>query len=131
MSYIDAVWNRDNDIVYVVERDSNRKRVYQEYPARYIFYYPDPKGKHQSIFGDSLTRVVSRGFKEFQKEQKIYGGSNRLFENDINPIFRCLEENYLNKEAPKLNVAFFDIETDMQPYAYPSGHKVKIRKKLK
>lgn len=122
MSYIDAVWNRDNDTVYVVERDSNRKRVYQEYPARYIFYYPDPKGKHQSIFGDSLTRVVSRGFKEFQKEQKIYGGSNRLFENDINPVFRCLEENYLNKEAPKLNVAFFDIEVDFDPergYASP------------
>jgi len=122
MSYVDAVWNRDNDTVYVVERDANRKRIYQEYPARYIFYYPDPKGKHHSIFGDSLTRVVSRGYKEFQKEQRIYGGSNKLFENDINPIFRCLEENYLNKEAPKLNVVFFDIETDFDPeqgYASP------------
>jgi DNA polymerase elongation subunit (family B) len=122
MSYVDAVWNRDNDTVYVVERDANRKRIYQEYPARYIFYYPDPKGKHHSIFGNSLTRVVSRGYKEFQKEQRIYGNSNKLFENDINPIFRCLEENYLNKEAPKLNVAFFDIETDFDPeqgYASP------------
>lgn len=122
MSYVDAVWNRDNDTVYVVERDANRKRIYQEYPARYVFYYPDPKGKHHSIFGDSLARVVSRGYKEFQKEQRIYGNSNKLFENDINPIFRCLEENYLNKEAPKLNVAFFDIETDFDPeqgYASP------------
>ena len=122
MSYVDAVWNRDKDTVCVVERDANRKRIYQEYPARYIFYYPDLKGKHHSIFGDSLTRVVSRGYKEFQKEQRIYGSSNKLFENDINPIFRCLEENYHNKEAPKLNVAFFDIETDFDPeqgYASP------------
>lgn len=122
MSYVDAMWNRDNDTVYVVERDANRKRVYKEYPARYIFYYPDPKGKHKSIFGNSLTRVVSRGYKEFQKEMRIHGSSNKLFESDINSVFRCLEENYLNKEAPPLNVAFWDIEVDFDPergYASP------------
>ena len=122
MSYVDAIWDRDKDTIFVVERDANRKRIYQEYPAKYIFYYPDPKGKHRSIFGDSLTRVMCRGYKEFQKEQKIYGGSNKLFESDISPIFRCLEEHYLNKEAPKLNVAFFDIEVDFDPergYASP------------
>ena len=38
-----------------------------------------------------------------------------LFEQDINPVFRCLEENYLGKETPKLNVCFFDIEVDFDP----------------
>ena len=34
----------------------------------------------------------------------------KLFESDINPVFRCLEENYKDQDAPELNVAFFDIE---------------------
>jgi len=38
-----------------------------------------------------------------------------LFESDINPIFQCLSENYINQDAPKLNVAFWDIETDFDP----------------
>ena len=46
-----------------------------------------------------------------------------MFESDVNPIFQCLSEHYLNQDAPKLNVAFFDIETDFDPergFADPS-----------
>jgi DNA polymerase elongation subunit (family B) len=42
-------------------------------------------------------------------------GDGQLWESDINPVFRCLAENYMHKDAPKLNVAFFDIETDFDP----------------
>ena len=38
-----------------------------------------------------------------------------MFESDINPIFVTLSEHYLNQDAPKLNVAFFDIEVDFDP----------------
>ena len=130
MSYVDSIWDREKDIIHVVERDSKKGRIYQEYPARYIFYYPDSRGKYKSIYGENLSRVSSKSWKEFIKEQKIHS-SHKLYESDINPVFRCLEENYQGRDAPKLNVAFFDIETDMQPYAYPSGHKVKIRSKSK
>ena len=119
--YVDATWNRDDDVVRVVERDPVKGRIYQEYPARYVFYYPDLKGKHRSIFGETLSRVSSRSFKEHTKEQRIYS-SHKLYESDVNPVFRCLEENYLGKDAPKLNVAFFDIEVDFDPergYASP------------
>ena len=121
MSYVDAIWDRDNDIIKVVERDPKKGRIYQDYPARYIFYYPDGKGKHKSIFGESLNRIVCKSYKEFQKEQRIHS-NQRLYEHDINPVFRCLEENYLSKEPPKLNTAFFDIEVDFDPergYASP------------
>ena len=121
MSYVDAIWDRDKDIVQVVERDPKKGRIYTDYPARYMFYYPDAKGKYRSIYGESLSRVTSKNYKEFQKEQRIYS-NQKLFEQDINPIFRCLEENYLGKDAPKLNVAFFDIEVDFDPergYASP------------
>lgn len=121
MSYVDAIWNRDKDIVYVVERDPKKGRIYQEYPAKYTFYYPDAKGKFKSIYGESLSKVSTRSFKDFQKEQRIHS-SHKLYENDINVVFKTLEEQYLNAEAPKLNVAFFDIEVDFDPergYASP------------
>ena len=121
MSYVDSRWDRDKDIVYVVERDPKKGRIFQEYPARYQFYYPDQRGKYKSIFGESLNKVRARTFKEFTKEQRIHS-NHKLYESDINPVFRCLEENYLGKEPPKLNVAFFDIEVDFDPergYASP------------
>ena len=121
MSYVDARWDREKDIVSVVERDPKKGRLYQEFPARYMFYYPDQRGKYKSIHGENLSKVTARNWKEFTKEQKIHSG-HKLYESDINPVFRCLEENYLGKEPPKLNVAFFDIEVDFDPergYASP------------
>jgi DNA polymerase elongation subunit (family B) len=121
MSYVDSIWNREKDVIHVVERDPKKGRIYQEYPARYVFYYPDAKGKYKSIYGENLSRVSCKSYKEFQKEQRIHSG-HKLYESDINPVFRCLEENYQGKDAPKLNVAFFDIEVDFDPergYASP------------
>jgi DNA polymerase elongation subunit (family B) len=37
---------------------------------------------------------------------------HQLYEADINPVFRCLEENYKGQDAPRLHTAFFDIEVD-------------------
>ena len=113
MSYVDALFDRDSDIVRVVERKDG-KRKYTEYPIKYTFYYEDPKGKHKSIYGDPISRIVCKNTKEFRKELAINKGK-KMFESDINPIFQCLSENYLNQDAPKLNIAFFDIETDFDP----------------
>jgi len=38
MSYIDALYKKDEDKVYVVERNSKGERVFVDYDARYIFY---------------------------------------------------------------------------------------------
>ena len=113
MSYIDALFDREHDRIHVVERKDG-KRCYQEYPANYIFYYEDPRGKFQSIFGTAVSRFSSRNNKEFRKELRIQSGK-KLFESDINPVFRCLEDNYKGQDGPKLNVAFFDIEVDFDP----------------
>jgi len=114
MSYVDSRWDREKDIIYVVERDPKKGRLYQEYPAKYMFYYPDQRGKYKSIYGENLNKVTARSWKEIVKEQRIHS-SHKLYESDMNPVFRCLEENYLGKDAPKLNVAFFDIEVDFDP----------------
>ena len=113
MSYVDALFDREHDRIHVVERKDG-KRVYQEYPANYVFYYEDNRGKFQSIFGTPVSRFSTRNNKEFRKEIRIQSGK-QLYESDINPIFRCLEENFKGIDAPKLNVAFFDIEVDFDP----------------
>ncbi len=114
MSYIDALYKKDEDKIYVVERDPKKGRVFVDYDARYVFYYPDARGKHRAITGETLQKVTCATSKEFIKEQRIRSNKT-LYENDINPVFRCLEENYLGKETPKLNVLFFDIEVDFDP----------------
>ena len=121
MSYADAYFDRDSDIIRVVERKEGKRR-FTEYPVKYTFYYEDPKGKYKSVYGDPLSRIVCKNTKTYRKEVAI-NNSKKLFESDINPIFQCLSENYLNHEAPKLNIAFFDIETDYDPergFADPS-----------
>jgi len=108
MSYIDALFDREHDRIHTVERRAG-ERVYREYPANYIFYYDDPRGKFQSIYGTPVARFSTRNNKEFRKEVRVH--SHRpLYESDINPIFRCLEENYKDQDAPELHTAFFDIE---------------------
>jgi DNA polymerase elongation subunit (family B) len=107
------MFDRDNDIIRLVERKDG-KRIYQEYPVKYTFYYGDPKGKYKSVYGDPLSRIVCKNTKDYRKELAI-NKNKTLFESDINPIFQCLSENYENQDAPKLNVAFFDIETDFDP----------------
>jgi DNA polymerase elongation subunit (family B) len=113
MSYVDAYFDRDNDIIRCVERKDGKRR-FTEYPVKYTFYYEDPRGKHKSVYGDPLSRIVAKNTKDFRKELAI-NQNKKLFESDINPIFQCLSENYLNQDAPKLNIAFWDIETDFDP----------------
>ena len=113
LSYVDAFFDRDADIIRAVERKDG-KRHFHEYQAKYTWYYEDPRGKYKSIYGDPLTRVVCKSTKDFRKELSI-NKDKKKFESDVNPIFQCLSENYLNQTAPKLNVAFWDIETDFDP----------------
>jgi DNA polymerase elongation subunit (family B) len=113
MSYIDALFDRERDRIHIVGRRDG-ERYYEEHPANYIFYYDDPRGKFRSIFNTPVARFSSRNSKEFRKEMAIQKGK-KLYEADINPVFRCLEENYKGIDAPRLHTAFFDIEVDFDP----------------
>ena len=113
MSYVDALFDRAKDRIHVVER-VNGQREYREFPAEYVFYYDDPKGKHRTIYGTPVSRFASRNGKEYHKEMRI-NSNKRLWESDINPVFRCLETNFLNSTSPRLQTCFFDIEVDFDP----------------
>jgi DNA polymerase elongation subunit (family B) len=114
MSYVDAIHSRDEDRIYVVERGTDGKRHYNEFPANYVFYYDDAKGKQRSLFGTPVSRFSTRKRSEFEKERRIHSGKT-LYESDVNVVFRCLSENYLGVEPPKLHTCFFDIEVDFDP----------------
>ena len=108
MSYVDAIYVKDKDLINVVERvDGVRK--FKTFPAHYVFYYQDNKGQYKSIGGERLSKVAVATNKAFDKEKRVYG-HKRLFESDLKPLNRCLETNYLNSDAPNVNKAFFDIE---------------------
>jgi DNA polymerase elongation subunit (family B) len=110
MSYVDAYYNRDKDIVQVIERVDG-KRVYNDFPAWRTFYVKDPRGQHLSIHGDKVREVKCKRLKDLHKERRINAGKS-LYESDIKPEVRCLSENYNGVDSPKLHTAFFDIEVD-------------------
>jgi DNA polymerase elongation subunit (family B) len=125
--YIDAIIDREKERIHVVERKDG-KRVYHDYPANYVFYYPDQRGKFRTLWGEPCQRVSTRSSKDFRKEMSAFK-DRKVFESDINPIFRCLAENYLGQDAPELNVAFFDIETDfdkVRGYSSPEDPFTKV-----
>lgn len=109
--YVDCLFKKggDSELIRVVER-VNGKRVYKEYIPDYHFFLSDPRGNFKSIYGDAVKKVIPKSYQEKQKLIKTLGGS-RKWESDVDPVFRCLEQNYQHADAPALNVAFFDIET--------------------
>jgi len=110
LSYVDAFYNKDKDIVQVVERIKG-KRVYNDYPAWRTFYVKDPRGDHLSIHGDKVRQIKCKRLKDLHKERKINTGK-AFYESDMKPEVKCLSENYNGLDSPTLNIAFFDIETD-------------------
>lgn len=113
MAYVDAILDSKTDKIFVVERTS-KGREFREYNTNYVLYYEDHKGKHRSMFGNPVTKFATRKRAEFEKERRIHS-KKKFFESDVNVVFRCLAENYLNVEAPKLHTCFFDIEVDFDP----------------
>ena len=108
--YIDAILDKKSDVVKVVERVDG-KRVYKDHQVEHYFYVSDKDGKYKNIYNEPVRKISPRSRDEKQKLIRAYA-SNKLWESDINPVLRCLENNYLHKPEPNAHVAFFDIETD-------------------
>jgi DNA polymerase elongation subunit (family B) len=114
MSYVDALYSKDTDEILVVERVDGQ-RVFKSIPANYVFYYEDPRGgRYKDMWGRPVSKCSYTSNKTFKKELHLRSGK-KIFESDINPVFRCLEENYNGASTPILNIGFFDIEVDFDP----------------
>jgi len=114
VAYVDAMFDRDKDEILVVER-INGQRIFNTLPASYVFYYEDPRGgRYQDMWGRPVSKSSFTSGKTFQRELKLQQG-RKIYESDVNPVFRCLEDHYKDAEAPILNLGFFDIEVDFDP----------------
>jgi DNA polymerase elongation subunit (family B) len=119
MTYVDAYHDARRNTVRVVERDTLGNRQMVDYPAEYVFYYSHPTGSARSIYGDQCRKYSTNDGQKFKKELRRHQYETdrngkpkyKIFEADINPVFRCLADNYRGLDAPKLNLGFFDIET--------------------
>lgn len=124
MSYVDAIWDKEGNQIHVVERVDG-KRVFQRYPTKFVAFYDDEHGDYKSVFGNPVSKITKFNYGAFQKEIREKRENNiQLYESDVNPIFRCLADNYLEKEPPVLNIGFFDIEVAQDPehgHAPPSN----------
>lgn len=114
MSYIDAFLDRKADKIHIVER-VNGIRQFLTKPVNYVFYFEDTNGQHRSIFNHTLTRYSTPSSHKFRAKLAECRRQYRIFESDINPVFRYLADHYPDAEVPTLNIGFFDIEADFDP----------------
>ena len=113
MSYVDAWFDRDNDIIKIVERNQKGEREFKNIPVRHTFYYKDPKGKHLSIYGDPVSKVTCKTTKELRKElskMKYYLRRKNKNKGDIHSIDICDDVDSVgNKDGEDTDV---DIEEE-------------------
>ena len=110
MSYISARVNKKTEKIDVIERVKG-KRIYASYPINYDFYIDDPHGQYRSIYNTPLTKVEPKTTSEFHRELNTVS-NKRVWESDLNLVFKCLSQQYRHQNPPELHVAFLDIEVD-------------------
>lgn len=108
--YVNARLNKKTEKIDVVERVLG-KRIFKSYPIDFSFYVDDPRGSFTTIYGTPVTRIEPKTSSEFHKELAI-NGNRKVWESDVNPIFKCLASNYRHQPTPELHITFFDIEVD-------------------
>ena len=82
--YIDALIDRDKDVIHVVERVDG-KRVFREYRARYVSPITKTVVVSLKVYLVINLNVFITSGKQSQKERKLYS-SQKLFESDVNPV---------------------------------------------
>ena len=117
--YVDAIYNRKTDTIEVVERIGG-ERLFRTLDPEHVFYFEHPSGSHKTIFGEVCKRSAHRHAKKSQAHMQSLtnpdkGKPRRIFESDINPVFRALETHYTGADTPNLQVAFYDIEVEFAP----------------
>lgn len=110
--YVDAIVDKDTNTVKVVER-VNGKRKFIEYPVKYKLYYQHASGSNIGIDNKPAKKFETDQYNKMLKFKKDLESQNKkIYEDDIKPISRVLEENYMNAKTPILHLRFFDIEVD-------------------
>jgi DNA polymerase elongation subunit (family B) len=102
-----------NDRLYVSEYDDKNEFQIQITKPSFIAYEEDDLGTYRSITGKRLRKVY---FPDRRAIIRAKESGSRLWESDINPVFRYLEKAYPDDtKLPPLRITIFDIEVDRDP----------------
>ena len=111
--YVDAKLIKGR--IHVSSYKDGKRSVTTHLPP-YVFYYADDHGTYTSIYHDKLKQKRLTDRKKFWRELEDYKRRRiPIFESDVNPVFRLLEERFPTNDTPPLNVSFIDIECDKDP----------------
>jgi len=111
--YIDA--KKIDKRIFVSERDAEGKRHVWTHRPEYVFYYEDEGGKHTAIDGTKLSRFSDHDYFKFKDARQEWENLRRIYESDIDPVYRLLETRYPGDDGPDLHIQFLDIEVDKDP----------------
>src|ERR1035441_687710 len=106
--YISARLNKKTEKIDVVER-VNGKKIFNSYTINYDFYYDDPNGSYRTIYNTPVSKIEPKSSSEFYRELATLS-HHKIWESDLNPVFKCLSQHYSNHQVPDLHISFFDIE---------------------
>jgi DNA polymerase elongation subunit (family B) len=130
MTYISAAMSKDRNSVMVWERTKSGERIVKNYQAPYYFYVKDDDGPYRNINGENLRKLTFKNSYEFyETKQEFVADGEKLYESDINPIYKVLADKYYNKPVGNLNYTFFDIEVDYKSLKVDGSVIVKVRDK--
>lgn len=102
--------------LWVNTRGEDHRRDIRPHTPPYVFYYADPSGTYESIFGDKVNRAHFTNRRAFNEAITVKRSRGiKLFETDYSPTFRYLEEKFGDDRLPPLHATFFDIEAETIP----------------
>ena len=119
--YVDA--KNIAGIIYVTERTEDGQLEIKTARAPYVAFIEDEYGPYRSITGVKLQRRTFKKRKDLLEFKDQY--KKRVWESDVNPTFRYLEDAYPDdNKLPDLHISILDIEVDRDQargYAPPNN----------
>lgn len=114
--YISAQTSYDRSKVKVWERTSDGRRILNEYPSPLSFYVEDPNGTYKDYKNTPLAKMVYDSYDDYYNAARRYkSNGKKMWESDIPLEYKVLSKYYHNQLEGKLNIGFYDIETDFDP----------------
>jgi len=112
--YVDVHLIEKEGRIYLSSYNDEGKREISTHLPPYVFYYEDSNGTYKSLDGSKLKQARFNNKRQFWREIEKRGRDN-VYERDVKPIFRLLEEKYPGEETPPLKICVIDFEVDKDP----------------
>jgi DNA polymerase elongation subunit (family B) len=102
--------------IHLIERDAQGNRNISNHTPPYVYYVEDAYGDWTALDGVRVKRhKLANYHKHKQEVEELRALGRRVYESDVPPVYRFLEERYAKDDNPPLHLTLIDIETDKDP----------------